>query len=278
MRIVGWNIRAGGGVRIERIVRTLARWSPDAVALSEFRATPPSRHLADRLRDQGLRYQLTSSDPDDRARNALLVASRWPIQRVQASDSWPEPAEPHRWLPVEVDAPQPFVLGTMHVPNRATGRKYDFLDAVLRQAHRWQERSAILIGDTNSGVPGIDEESPALNQIEGRWMNDLDDAGWRDAFRAHAGRRRAFTWYSPNGDNGFRLDQAFLSPNMTRQLLRAKHHWGGGSRRSGVSDHAALLVDTHENDQPIGTSRSSVSAIDRPMADPLLHCPAGKTA
>ena len=42
MRIVSWNIRAGGGRRIARIADQIARWAPDVVALSEFRATPPS--------------------------------------------------------------------------------------------------------------------------------------------------------------------------------------------------------------------------------------------
>jgi len=244
VRIVGWNIRAGGGRRIDRIARALAKWAPDAVALSEFRDTPPSRALADMLSQQGLRHQLTSSDCQDRARNALLVACRWPLQRVAPTPTSKEPAEPCRWLPVEIDAPEPFILGAMHVPNRVTGRKYPFLEALLRQAARWRERQAILIGDTNSGVPGIDEESPAFNGVEGRWLEAIEVAGWRDAFRAHAGRRRAYTWYSPNGDNGFRLDQAFLSPGMANQLVRAKYEWAGGSRRSGVSDHAAILVDT----------------------------------
>jgi exonuclease III len=145
------------------------------------------------LSQQGLRHQLTSSDCQDRARNALLVACRWPLQRVAPTPTSKEPAEPCRWLPVEIDAPEPFILGAMHVPNRVTGRKYPFLEALLRQAARWRESQAILIGDTNSGVPGIDEESPAFNGVEGRWLGAIDDAGWREAFRAHAGRRRAYT-------------------------------------------------------------------------------------
>src|SRR3989442_12555136 len=49
VRVVVWNIRAGGGVRAAGIARQLARWQPDVVALSEFRATPPSARLAARL-------------------------------------------------------------------------------------------------------------------------------------------------------------------------------------------------------------------------------------
>ena len=45
MRVVAWNIRAGGGARADAIARQLARWQADVVALSEFRATPPSARL-----------------------------------------------------------------------------------------------------------------------------------------------------------------------------------------------------------------------------------------
>ena len=62
MRIVFWNIRAGGGVRVAPIAGQLARWSPDAVALCEFRATPPSLELARSLAALGLAYQCTTAD------------------------------------------------------------------------------------------------------------------------------------------------------------------------------------------------------------------------
>ena len=54
MRIVFWNIRAGGGVRVGRIAAQLERWAPDAVALCEFRATPPSLELAKRSYQKAL--------------------------------------------------------------------------------------------------------------------------------------------------------------------------------------------------------------------------------
>lgn len=241
LRIVGWNIRAGGGRRVDRIAKAIYRWRPDIVALSEFRGTPPSGDLAGRLAAGGLSYQWSTTDPSVPARNALLVAARWPMQRLPSTSD--EPQEPCRWLPVRVETPRPLLLGALHVPNRATGRKYTFLEGARLQAEKWRTEQAVIIGDTNSGKPDIDEQSPAFNRHEGGWIEELHDIGFRDAFRLHAGRRRAYTWYSPNGDNGFRLDQAFLSPSVASGLRRATHQWAGGSRRSGVSDHAAVLID-----------------------------------
>src|SRR5438105_1288520 len=115
MRIVFWNIRAGGGVRVGRIAAQIERWAPDAVAFCEFRATPPS----------------------------------------------------------------------------------------------------------------------------------LEQSGWLDAFRLLRGTARAYTWYSPNGGNGFRLDQAFVNDQLRHRLRDVRYDWGRpvGRPSRRLSDHAALLVD-----------------------------------
>ncbi len=48
MRIVSWNIRAGGGRRLRDIADQLERWQPDVVAPSEFRGTAPSTTVVDK--------------------------------------------------------------------------------------------------------------------------------------------------------------------------------------------------------------------------------------
>lgn len=244
MRIVAWNIRAGGGARVTAIARQLARWTPDVVALSEFRGTPPSRTLATALAATGLLHQVTTADAAAPGTNALLIAARWPLRRVRLRQA---PAEPSRWLAARVDAPLPLVVGAMHVPNRVTGRKYPFLDAVLACARRWRLGPALLVGDTNSGRRGLDEEVPAFNAREEAWIDDLATCGWLDAFRHLNLATRTYTWYSPNGRNGFRLDQAFVNAALLAHLGAVAYVWGGSrrERRDALSDHAALLVDLH---------------------------------
>ena len=243
MRIVAWNIRGGGGVRAAGIGRQIARWGADVVALSEFRGTPPSRALATQLASSGLAHQLTTADPALPNVNALLIASRWPVRRVRLGAG---PTVRCRWLAVSVAAPLPFVLGAMHVPNRAEGTKYLFLDAVLTCARGWRLGPAIFVGDTNSGRRGIDEQVPAFNAIEERWVDGLGACGWSDAFRHLRPDARVYTWYSPNGANGFRIDQAFVNAALLPRLKDAAYAWGGASlrrRRACLSDHAALLVE-----------------------------------
>jgi len=236
VRIVGWNIRAGGGYRSVALGAQLRRLRPDVAALCEFRATPPSAALALALAEIGLSHQITTADPRAPGVNRLLIASRFPLTRL---DERLAPAEAGRFVLAEVAAPTSFSLGAMHVPNRVTGRKWPFLDSVLSVAEGWRRGPAVFLGDTNSGRPGIDEESPAFNQREGAWIEGLERAGWRDAFRHVRGAARAYTWYSPNGGNGFRIDQAFVNADLLPRLTRAGHTWG----RARPSDHAALIVD-----------------------------------
>src|SRR3989442_147902 len=174
--------------------------SPERVSTSSnsSRPTRPSRALAETLDAAGLPHQLTTADPRSPGVNALLVAARWPLGRVRLGAA---PTEPCRWLATTVEAPLPLVIGAMHVPNRVSGRKYPFLDAVLACARRWRRGPALFLGDTNSGRRGVDEESPAFSVREEGWIDALSACGWLDAFRHLRADARAYTWYSPNGRN-----------------------------------------------------------------------------
>jgi exonuclease III len=243
VKIVSWNIRAGGGKRAAQIVEQLERWRPSLVVLCEFRGTPPSRFIASRLAGMGLVHQRSTISAKQPAKNALLIASRSPLRLLTPVES---PREPCRWLSVRVSARVPLVVGAMHIPNRDTGRKYPFHDAVLSVARKWKQRPAMLVGDTNTGWPQLDEEVPCFGRREQAFMESIEALGWADAFRQLRGRRRAYTWYSPNAGNGFRLDQAFLNPALQPRLTRASYVWAGG-RAGGISDHAAILVELSED-------------------------------
>jgi endonuclease/exonuclease/phosphatase family metal-dependent hydrolase len=243
MRVVFWNIRAGGGIRVARIAAQLERWAPDAVALCEFRATPPSLELARSLAALGLVYQCTTAEPSQPNANRLFIATRFPMRRLRLRLG---PGDPGRLLLLaSVGAPEPLTLGAMHVPNRVTGRKDLFYAAVLTVLGRWRRGPTMVLGDTNSGRPGLEEETAVFGRREEAWLAGLEQSGWHDAFRLLRGPERAYTRYSPNGGNGFRLDQAFVNPQLRSRLRDVRYDWG---RRMGrparrLSDHAALLVD-----------------------------------
>ena len=240
MRILFWNIWAGGGKRAEAIVAQIMAWQPAIVALSEYRLTAPGQLIAKRLADYGFPYQLTTAKTASRARNALLLASSFPLSTTRFSIR-PEPA--HRWLLAKINAPHPFYMGVMHIPNMHTGLKYPYHDAVLSLTKKWKSGRGLLIGDTNSGIPDIDEESPAFTQKERRFMEGMEANRWHDVFRYLHGEKRAYTWYSPRYKNGFRLDQAFLNKHLIQQVEAFQYIWGEATGFRQLSDHAAILLD-----------------------------------
>ncbi|MCH9671443.1 MAG: endonuclease/exonuclease/phosphatase family protein [Gammaproteobacteria bacterium] len=242
MRVVAWNIRAGGGRRIKQIAAQLVNWAPDVIVLSEFRGTPASQWLAAELYDAGFTAQCSSTNPSAQSVNALLVAARCPT-RVRRLRNRPDDRE--RWMCVTaaLRGRTPVTFGAMHVPNYVSGRKLPFHDAVLTVAQKWRFGPGLLLGDTNTGMPDIDEERPVFSRREAAWIEGLSARGWEDVFRHLHPTKRDFTWYSPNGNNGFRLDQAFANQAMLRQVKAVRHEWSGGTRTAGISDHAALIVD-----------------------------------
>ena len=132
MRIVAWNIRAGGGRRVESIHDQIEAWEPDLVVLSEFRATPPSAWLTGTLDAAGWSFQRSTTRVEHAARNGLLVASHHPLRRVGLRGPIPDD---DRWLSLRVQrAPSTspsshwgsFSIGAMHVPNRLAGARLSF--------------------------------------------------------------------------------------------------------------------------------------------------------
>ena len=141
----------------------------------------------------------------------------------------------------------------MHIPLTGAGRKQAFLDAVQTIASNWRRGPAVFLGDTNSGWPAIDEQRPVFSLETKRWLDCLAALGWRDAFRSLKADERFYTWYSPNGGNGFRLDQAFVNRGLIGSLENVAYAWGtvegdAQSRRDILSDHAALILDLKSGD------------------------------
>ncbi len=248
MRIISWNIRAGGGVRVDAILRQIERWSPDLVGLCEFRATPPSQRLAAGLYDLGFEYQATTAAVAAPSRNALLIASRRPLQRHALRTA---PLEPGRCLVATVSGDRPFLSGLMHVP--LAKRKLAFMESITAMVDGWRRGPAVFLGDTNSGWPVLDEQTRVFGPETVQWLDGLQSRGWRDAFRHLNGEERFYTWYSPNGGNGFRLDQAFVNRSMMPRLEAVRYEWGRSehdpSRRDALSDHAALILDFQGDQQ-----------------------------
>lgn len=190
----------------------------------------------------GLGHQLSAASMPNSPVNAVFLAARRPLRRIGLRAA---PRGTTRWLLGRLEN-GPWV-GVLHAPNYVSGIKRPFLNAVVALTRGWRGGPAIIGGDTNTGIPPLDGNPLAFTDWESAWIGRLGDNGWRDAYRMQCPNQTEHTWFSPNGGNGYRLDQAFVNAKLAGALQSAVYQWGRSSqdpeRREAVSDHAALIVD-----------------------------------
>jgi exonuclease III len=142
----------------------------------------------------------------------------------------------------------PLSLVLFWVPNRdKTGIKYEFHDATVESLRPLAGKAGLAFGDTNTGVPGMDEEVPFFNDREGQWYKNLASAGWIDLWRHRNPGRREYTWHNHIRGAGFRLDQVFATEIMSHDVRSVRYDWGSPpvGKLRGPSDHAAIIIDLY---------------------------------
>ncbi|MYD10806.1 MAG: hypothetical protein F4X02_12290 [Chloroflexi bacterium] len=241
MRIVFWNIMHGGGSRAGAIAEQILEWNPDIVALAEFRGTAPSQSIARRLSDAGYEHQLSAVNDSEPTWNAVFLASRFNLNHV--AHSLPDvPYGDLYWLLASVDAAPGMHVGVAHAPWSIYLGRLEYYAALVKTAADWQLGPAVFIGDMNTGVTGLDEETENSVEYHKTVMKPLEDIGWRDMFRVFHPDANTPTWYSPYG-NGYRLDQAFVNKELQPSIYSCKYDWGKSDQNEKLSDHAAILLD-----------------------------------
>src|ERR1700682_4360244 len=74
LRLLTWNIRAGGGSRLPRIAESIATHAADVLVLTEYRSGEAGQRLRAVLRDLGYAW-LSPVEPPG-IRNGVLIAAR----------------------------------------------------------------------------------------------------------------------------------------------------------------------------------------------------------
>jgi exonuclease III len=233
IRLLTYNIRQGGGKRVDAIVARVLSYDPDIVVLTEYRTSTGSV-LARKLADHGLVHQATSNPPP--RLNGVFVASRLPF--TPSPEREPPCPSPRFWL--EVDFPQ-FRLGALY-----NGTIYNRLAKDLREAfYSWlaeslftpTQQAFIVAGDFNwlaMEEGGLSQPGP---------VEDLCDAGYVDAWRQLNPNAWDYSWTNHNGTRT-RVDFVFLTQPLAPMLANAFHaHDDSGT---SVSDHDPLIVDLKE--------------------------------
>jgi exonuclease III len=237
MRLLSWNILAGGGSRCGHILEVLRRYDADVVALQETmpRRTPDLCHA---LAGAGYPYRFASPLLHNRGQ---CVLSRIPLARV----SGPRPPHarfyPRGWLELEMLG---FGVRLAAVYGPPAGPA---ISTFWRSASSWLSRRAIrpflMLGDFNAGASLIDADDYRFKC--GEAFARLTGIGLVDLWRRQHGESREHTWFSSPGrtraGRGFRIDHAFASPALAQQVISCRYDHEVRERR--WSDHSLLVVD-----------------------------------
>ena len=269
MRLVSWNIRHGGGRRCDAIHSTLVGHAPDVIVLTEYRSGP-GRPLLKGLAEAGWRHVATSN-PAPR-RNGIAVLSRRPF--IARGSPASVPAD--RW--VEVELPEcDLAFAAVYVPNRGNDvtRKDAYWRAVLKEAASRRDNAFLFVGDWNTGARIGDAEPEGTGFSCCEHFAAMPEHGFVEAWRLLHPHQRTFSWYSRRRGtdlNGFRIDHAFLSEQLRQRLVSCEY--SDTERASGVSDHAALLLDLHLSNrrlEPTGMNLAASSEHSGPAAQPWRY-------
>jgi exonuclease III len=255
MRLVTWNV-AGRVRRLPEQAASIAGVGADVVALQEVtaRTLPLWR---DALAEAGLTACATALEPhhrggDGRRRLGVLTAAREPLAPARSTPvvPWPERVLSRMIGDVEViNLHSPIAPA----PELAKVRTHEAVADHLTHATRGPR---ILCGDLNTPrreltdgdvVTFARDSARRLRSERGeRWdraerslVHDLRMRGWKDAFRSlHGYGEREASWTFSNDRGGWRLDHVLVE-GLDPVASAYAHDW----RRSGLSDHSALVVD-----------------------------------
>jgi exodeoxyribonuclease III len=254
LRFVTWNV-AGRLTRQPDQAEVLAAVEADVITLQEVtaRSAPLWRAGLGRMGFAGCETAIDDTLPPQPGRRplAVLTAAREPIRRLPA----PEVPWPERLLCCCVGDVE---IVNLHspispAPDLAKVRTHESVAAYLASTGG---PPRVLCGDLNTPrreLPDGDvltfahDSAGRLRPARGeRWnraekalVHGLRARGWVDAFRSlHGYGEREASWTFPHNRGGWRLDHVLVE-GLRPVASAYAHDW----RRSGLSDHSALVVD-----------------------------------
>ena len=227
MKISTWNIRHGGGSRLEAIKTVLnSMRNEDVLVITEFRSN--KNGLAFKAHLNGLAFSHQFSTVKDERSNGVLIASKEPIS-CTTDEALGEHS--HRVAIVECKG---FKLFGCYFPQQKQKQKvFDYLIAQSKNLD-----NAIITGDINTGLHYADETGASFYCANA--LKELQDNGMPDAFRHLHGGSKEFTWYSHAG-NGFRIDHFMVSTNLLSVLNSC--HYNHDPRIEKASDHSTMSLE-----------------------------------
>ncbi len=235
MKLLSWNILAGGGRRAEDIVKTIHSYAPDIITLQEFRRGSAQDDIIAGLKKAGLKF--IHIPETEGAENTILIASKYGFD---AGPFLPEPNTPLHLLEAYFSKESlgfELSLIAVHFPQKKA--QIPLFEALKKDSPSLLKTNALIIGDMNCGIPLIDSDSKTF--LATQYYQDLLQTGWVDSWRSRHLAAREYSWMSNRTENGFRYDQILASPMMDKRFTSVVYDHA--PRQKKVSDHSLIIAN-----------------------------------
>lgn len=226
LNILTWNLRHGGGNRIEKILNALSKHADsNIIVLTEFRNNENGIVIQKFLEDLNFKYQYRGDITP--SKNSVLIATKEKFEHKL----FPE-LENHCERVIKIFNEKISLYGC-YFPN-GEDKKIVF-EFLLNEITN--NKNIIITGDINTGKHFIDEKKNTF--LHSQYLDKFEGLGLCDAWRYIHKDKIEYSWYSVM-KNGFRLDHFFISNTLVREIKNCEylHEY----RESKISDHSMIQL------------------------------------
>ena len=228
MKVTTWNIRHGGGNRINEIIKWIKNHDTEYFVITECRNNENGLLLSKALAECGYLFQLMPQI--EKNKNTVMIASKHEFTGVYFHNELGD--DYSRVIKVEDDE---IIIYGVYFPQKNEKKKiFEFL---LNEMNQQSDKTRIFIGDFNTGKPYIDEEKKTFYCSE---YMDVIEKSHVDAWRYINKNKREYSWYSNLG-NGFRVDHVFINQSDKNKI--AQCFYLHEKRIDKTSDHSIMEVE-----------------------------------
>lgn len=228
MKILNWNIRHGGGARVDRILNVINEQKDcDIVVLTEYRNNKNGQIIEQYLRQLGFAF-IAKTDSNEKL-NSVIVASKQQF-KFKTFDNLKE----HKQRVIKCEFNN-FIIYACYFPGQDL-KKYvfDFLISEIQQ----NIDNVIITGDINTGKHYLDEKGATF--YHSGYLNEFEKHGLLDAWRHINKNNTEYTWYSNSG-NGFRIDHYFIDEKLKDNIKNC--YYIHQYREEKISDHSMMILN-----------------------------------
>jgi endonuclease/exonuclease/phosphatase family metal-dependent hydrolase len=241
MRILNWNILAGGGARAAKIADYVAGVAPDVCVLTEFRGGGAGGNLLRRLADHG--YSLVSQALAAPTCNSVAIFAARKAWQAEGVVKLPESIAANACA-AKIDG---FVVfACFCATEKVAGRVIDHLCEPARSA---DGTPTVVAGDFFYGPRG---SAPNF----GRPLSRLEQQRWTDVWKSRGDGRECWSFRGGRGKS--RPDHFFVDVAATALVMGVDYE-DGDERSTWLSDHCPMIL-TLSDVAPISAPEVGIAA------------------